>query len=624
MTTRRPEPPPVHLDGWDQWPRHRQMHQVLEWLSHDGRRADLYRLLQQRHDGLLAVASGASHADDDADEAGGAETTGRVWLVADPELIRRGLTDGTRFSNRPYRRLGQFSRSFMLGLDPQAGSASGKGEAGPADDASAHARQSQALMGALRGIPPATLDELARWGSSAAATLHLGQDRFDAVALAEDAALRVVQVLFGFEGRDFVPLRNALRAAYRAMTVQMLGCHFVPDSTAVVQGRGAMAALAARVGELLRDWALDQPGWPEDVSDGRDGAPTLLPLLARLARRGDAHADAHEHALVVVGALAGTVANIQAACGITLQHLLDDPARLQAARTAALVLGDAGDPLALLHAHIAPALRANPPAPFLPRRLLQDVGPMRAGDDVVLCLGAATADAHDLAQADALVFGLYQPGGGQPHGLHTCLGADLARRVLCRVVADVLRLPALEARLHPVDGRPLGLQKRWGFAVDTLPLQHRREDRVRQQPLNVRMPVKSPVAEHAPAIRAVLAAGAPRIEGLLRQARHVHFAWFQFHDHDSVLVLHTVFDGNFEAYLHHFALEAGPLFDALFEHLDVALPRPVKDHPEAFVQVVLAHHHRAVAGYFYSAYPQGDTPAVQRALAALPPSGGPQ
>lgn len=615
MTTRRPDPPPVNLDGWAQRPRHRQMHQVLEWLSHDGRRAELYRLLQQQHGGLLAVASGASHADDDADAAGGAETTGRVWLVAEPGLIHRGLTDGTLFSNRPYRRLGQFSRSFMLGLDPQAGSAS---------DASAHARQSQALMGALRGVRPAELDELARWGSRAAATVQLGDDLFDAVALAEDAALRVVQVLFGFEGRDFVPLRGWLRTAYRAMTVQMLGRHFVPDSVAVAQGRAAMAALAARVGELLRDWALDQPGWPEDVSDGQDGAPTLLPLLARLARHGSAEAEAHEQALVVVGALAGTVANIQAACGITLQHLLDDPARLQAARTAALVLGDAGDPLALLDAHIAPALRANPPAPFLPRRLLQDAGPMQAGDDVVLCLGAATAHAGDVAQADALVFGLYRPGGGQPHGLHACLGADLARRVLCRVVADVLRLPALEARLHPVDGRPLGLKKRWGFAVDELPLRHRREDRVRQQPLNVRMPVKSPVAEHAPAIRAVLAAGAPRIEGLLRHARHVHFAWFQFHDHDSVLALHTVFDGNFEAYLQHFALEAGPLFDALFEHLDVALPRPVKDHPEAFVQVVLAHHHRAVAGYFYSAYPQGDTPAVQRALAALPPSGGPQ
>lgn len=618
--TRRPDPPPVYLDGWAQRPRHQQMQQALDWLGHDGRRADLYAALQQQHGGLLAVASGASHADDDADEAGGAEQTGRVWLVADPGLIHRGLTDGQAFSNRPYRRLGQHARSFMLGLDPQAG-----------DDA-AHGRQSRSLMAALRGISAHELDNLARWGSRAAATLHLGQDRFDAVALAEDAALRVVQVLFGFASADFVPLRGWLRQAYRAMTVQMLGRHFVPDSVAVPQGRAAMAALAGRVAELLRDWALDHPDWPEGVSDGRDGAPCLQPLLARLARStaaadttaGD---DVHEQALVVVGALAGTVANIQAACGIALQHLLDDPARLQAARRAALALGDTDDVLSLLPAHIAPALRANPPAPFLPRRLLQDVGPMKAGDDVVLCLGAATASADvnvpaDVAQADALVFGLYRPGGPQPQGLHACLGADLARRVLCRVVADVLRLPGLEARLDAVDGRPLGLHKRWGFAVDSLPLVHRREDRVRQQPLNVRMPVKSPVAVHAPAIRAVLAAGAPRIEGLLRQARHVHFAWFQFHDHDSVLVLHTVFDGPFDAYLQHFALEAGPLFDALFDHLDVTLPRPVKDHPEAFVSVVLAHHHPAVEGYFYSAYPQGDTPAVQRALAALPPSGG--
>ena len=44
----------------------------------------------------------------------------------------------------------------------------------------------------------------------------------------------------------------------------------------------------------------------------------------------------------------------------------------------------------------------------------------------------------------------------------------------------------------------------------------------------------------------------------------MHFAWFELIEGDTVLVLHTVYDGTFSAYIQDFALRVGDLFDALF------------------------------------------------------------
>ena len=143
--------------------------------------------------------------------------------------------------------------------------------------------------------------------------------------------------------------------------------------------------------------------------------------------------------------------------------------------------------------------------------------------------------------------------------------------------------------------------------------------RIVQQPLNVYMRVRHPVDEHGTALRAILRNGAARIERLLRESRHVHFAWFEFLEDGHVLALHTVFDGDFEAYLQHFAFEADTLFDELFKHLEPGLKRPVGEAPEDFVRTVLAHHRPAAGHFFFSAYPDDGAPRVLAALAYCKP-----
>jgi hypothetical protein len=319
------------------------------------------------------------------------------------------------------------------------------------------------------------------------------------------------------------------------------------------------------------------------------------------------------------------VGNVQAAACIVVQALMAEPVRrLQPAIEQARRLGptsDRAEAEAFWALCIAPALRANPPAPFLPRRLLQpvDAWGAQAGDDVVLCVGGGTRGS-DTAVADALVFGL-DPASGSASapGLHACTGARMAQAMITAVVAEVLRLPGLAEQFDDRDGRPVGLRKRWGFACESYPLRHRRDLRIVQQPLNVYMRVRQPVEEHGAALRALLRHGAARIERLLRESRHVHFAWFEFLEDGHVLALHTVFDGDFEAYLQHFAFEADTLFDALFEHLEPGLQRPVAEAPEDFVRTVLAHHRPAAGHFFFSAYPDDGAARVQAALARSTP-----
>ena len=143
-------------------------------------------------------------------------------------------------------------------------------------------------------------------------------------------------------------------------------------------------------------------------------------------------------------------------------------------------------------------------------------------------------------------------------------------------------------------------------------MQHRRDLRFEQQPLNVVMRVKSPISANAEAIRSVIRVGAPRIEQVLTESRHVHFAWFEFIDNDSKLVLHTVFDGDFNAYLQHFALKVGDVFDRLFRYIEDAPPLPVDEFPAQFIETIRRFNRPAVEGFFYSAYPRAGTAQIRR------------
>jgi hypothetical protein len=619
---RRPAPPAVDLAAWKNLPSHGKTLRVLEWLSDDAARAELYRRIQDERGGHLWVPSAARHDRDSPQAPAGAERSPhRVLLLVDRDAVRRALTDGERFSNAPYRRLG--SGDFLLGLDPQQG------------DADAHAAQSAALVAAFAAIGgPQTL-QLAAWSARAATIALAGAEQLDLAAYAEHAALRFVQVAFGYAGSDLPLLEGALRKAYRAMTVQMLGRHFVVEPAAVPAGRQGLAELARRTADLLRDHALGDDAWPEGLERAGGGVPELSPVLRTMARRNgpvgpalaphDAHLDVAGLSVAVAGALAGTVGNVQAAACIAIQALMAGPhPQLQSAIEAAHVLGPEDDRhawAAFWSSFVAPALRADPPAPFLPRRLRVPVEAWGAeeGDDVVLCVGGGTSGS-DANMSDAVVFGLDPASGSAPApGLHLCTGARMAQAMVSAVVAEVLRLPGLAEQLDGLDGRPVGLTKRWGFACESYPLRHRRDLRIVQQPLNVYMRVRQPAEKHGAALRALLRHGAARIERLLRESRHVHFAWFEFLEDGHVLALHTVFDGDFEAYLQHFAFEADTLFDELFKHLEPGLQRPVAEAPEDFVRTVLAHHRPAAGHFFFSAYPDDGAARVQAALARSTP-----
>ena len=94
--------------------------------------------------------------------------------------------------------------------------------------------------------------------------------------------------------------------------------------------------------------------------------------------------------------------------------------------------------------------------------------------------------------------------------------------------------------------------------------------------------------------------GAPRIEFKLAESRQVHFAWFLLLDNDSQLALFTTFDGDFDAYLKHFALEVGTLFDKLFDCLADPPPLPVAQYPDEFVAKVKQYNRTPLGGYFFN------------------------
>ena len=197
---------------------------------------------------------------------------------------------------------------------------------------------------------------------------------------------------------------------------------------------------------------------------------------------------------------------------------------------------------------------------------------------------------------DPLVFG----GDG---GVHACIGGHLAMPLVTEVVRKVLSLEGIGEQTDPRTGAALRLEKDWGFNCRRHALEHAREHFLIQSPLIVIMRVKTPIAEHAEQLKKVIAYGAPRIEKKLRDSRHVHFASFIFLEGDSKLALYTVYDQDFDAYIEHFALEIGPLFDRIFAHIQDAPPLPVNEFPKEFVDTIRRFNHRPAAGYFFSAYP---------------------
>src|ERR1700723_1118269 len=82
---------------------------------------------------------------------------------------------------------------------------------------------------------------------------------------------------------------------------------------------------------------------------------------------------------------------------------------------------------------------------------------------------------------------------------------------------------------------------------------------------------------------------------------------------DKALLFLGDFDGEFGELMSELAKHAGPLFDAIFLHVDDPPPTPVADHADAFVEWTAEHLLTAVN--LYSAYP-GVTAQEIKALAS--------
>ncbi len=569
---------------------------ILEWLEDDEHRTRLFGIINAEFEGRLEIP-GRDAAPRTCDCAGVDKRLPEPRTDHKPVLMITGrapivkvlLNKDERYSNRVYAELG--GGSFMLALDPHL--------------TSAHAEQKEVFSKCF----PDKLDEvikLSHAACQAAAIMALQAPEFDLAYFAEQSALRFCQKTMGFAVSDYPLLETGLRAAYRALTYQVMGRHFVTEPLTIPAGKQEMGKLLTRTSALIDAYATKKAD--DDALKGckdRSVPAGFDPVLKKLGSY-PGRMNGEQRAIIAMGAAIGTIGNVQAAACIAVKAIFDDSDLRDAARALAeeYRVDQAIDKLGLGYWQrlIQDSLRENPPIPFLPRLLVDGKGTSEG--EVLLALGGGTMSGP--GGDDPLIWGI------PTDGKHWCSGMMLAWPLIIEIVRQVMALPGLAQRLDPLDATPIGLKKRWGFACESYPLTHRRDRRVAQGTLNVAMRLKWPVRDSADRVRLVIAAGAPRIEEALREARQVHFAWFELIESDSVLVLHTVYDGPFDAYIQDFALKVGDLFDLLFEWIEAPPPMPVGDFPNEFVAHIQRFNRAPAMGYFFSAYPRSEVSSIIR------------
>jgi cytochrome P450 len=592
---------------------------LFTWLSDDTARADLYRCLLNSTD-VLKFQSRASvkerwAEDIDSDSMFDQE----VYLLAKRKHVERALTEPDEFSSSPYRALG--SGTFMLGLDDL------------------NHQEQRAFASTYLNYDPPIIDALASVAFKAAAVLPSKQRDFDLVDVSEQVALRFAGFLFGFEQADHVRLERTMRPAYLGANYQIVGRHFVSKPGDVLNATIAMGALLQRVaqlidiyrarigqteGDTLERLELELEELRQEMGKSMGSPPPVFePVMRKIAQgtlsgvKGDY--SGNELAVIVVGLIAGSIGNIQAGASIAIYEFFRKCGLIERAREAAINWQQGETDAGPLSALIWEALRLNPPVPFLPRRTKREIHLdstiIPEGRNVILAVGGATrdgiADPDDFKEnrkrIDPLIFG--GPVGTSAY-LHQCVGQHLAMPVIARIVRGVLLLDGLAETFDPRTGKLLRLEKLWGLMCQKYPLEFNRTDGLTQFPLIVIMKVKTPVSVHAEALKEIIKYGAPKIEKKLRDAAHVHFAWFLFLENDTKLMLATIYDRDFDSYIEHFALEIGSMFDLLFEHIEDPPPIPVNEFPNEFVDTIRHYNHRTAEGYFFSAYPKANVSMI--------------
>ncbi len=634
---------------------------LFKWLSDDKCRNELYADMVARKR-VLEFESRAmvEHAQGCHDDNGPKTFRQRAYLVVHPEHVKAAYqTSGAcpvQWSHTPYKDLGG---TFMLALDEDLKQSEDKHR----DPFLSHDLQRSYCFGLLKRLD-ASLDAIATVAFKAGAGLALKQRRFDLADLAETVAVNYVCRLFGFSQADLGMLKAAGTAIGNGLMHVNVGQHFITDALAVPQAKAALAKLSSRCAELID--LYDQPVGNEQqdrradlneelrqLRDFRFEDPhnrklekrqllkevDFRPLLQLMAER-DPHPpqfSTTEKAVMAAGLVSGTITNLRAAVCIAISQFfqLDAPDAevvKEAARLARLEHQDAsycGTDAAGFRAFVEEALRRNPPPPFVPRRTTEDISlcggqELKKDSAIVLAVGGGSwveQNTQNVFRMEVLpsvrnpspacpfsrVFGgdpdQVVAKTGRAEYLHSCIGKDMAMHSVLYTVRQLMLLPGLTQSRDDLTGEVLGLTKRAGFICERYPLEYEREKLLRQSPLQTVLHIKNPVPENAAALRQVLQFGAPFIEKVLREARHVHFASFMFLDNDSKLVLFTAYDGDFDGYIGHFAREFGPLFDRFFSHIDNAPPMPIAKHPFEFVQFLRRFQQPAVGGLFFSAYP---------------------
>ncbi len=519
-----------------------------------------------------------------------------LWLISAPKAVEHALTTPAEYSNLPYAELG--GGAFLLARDLDW----------------EHTAQKAFVQALLRRQCAGAWSQVAEYAVRQSALLTLTEDEFDLAAWAGQAALRYMSIVFGFGYQDYPLLERSAQAAYRALQYIAIGRHFVSEPGTVPEAQRAVASLITRISALTEEYdQLDRaprrfgPRARECTPFGAQPLhelqlSSLGPPLLRALPGVTGDLSGHDRAMVCAMLIAGTLGNIQtAAC-----QVVDD---LLASGNAAELRKWQAQNMAGLAPLVGAAVLANPPLRVLPRRVIAQVAIGNAtiseGDDCLLLLQGSTRCPH----AAQHVWGDATPPGA---AAHSCLGKDLALPLITALVRHAIGLPGLARAIDPLTGDTYRMARLWGVACTSLPLSYKRVRSRAQRNLIVSMRIKSPIAEHAAELRHLIAAAVPRIEHVLSGFSGVHFAWFEFSDDETHLILRTIYNGELDPYLHYFAEQAGDLFDGLFEHIEEAPPRPVSAFPEAFIATVRRFNRAPLAGYLYSAYPDRDVPMCRR------------
>ena len=580
---------------------------LFDWLSDDLKRKDLYDELRRKGFPTLRFKSLLT-----SKKEGGWQKED-VYLLSRPDQVEAALK---HYSVEPYRALDSGGQ-FMLGLDDDRLHGDQRkvaewaiGIAGNSTDKCPRHGVSEKIEEREHLFTSAEIEDCARAAFRRAAIRPLKSHEFDLADLAEQAALHIIKLLFGFRDEAQEVLQPLALGAYRRLVFQIIGRHFVAGSDS-----GLLPSKSPQVEGLKKGLTkeIDIAAHATGNEPFREGAPKES--VIKKLRRHPGGLDPEMLDVIVAGLIAGTVGNIRAAVPIAIYDFFtakEDGRKplIDAAQEAARSGGPGLEDL------IWEALLRNPPAAFLARtaKPLSKEAPGLTFDDKEGLTRPIPEGAHLLLAMGAdpkreWVFGGADPDlkrefvfSGYEGFKHNCVGARLAWPLIVEVVRQVLQLPGLSQLIEPASGKPARLEKQWGVMCKPYKLHYQRDRRLNQQRLYVVLPIKEPVTRNAKILKGLTESGAHIVEAALKESGIVHFAWFMLVENETKLSLSTVFDGDFDAYVEHFAVKV-PLFDKQFEYLAVEQQTPIREHPKQFVENIRRYNKAPLADYFYSAYP---------------------